>query len=188
MNEFSFLNFQPYSFWGNTSLSDCISQQCKASSMVVGMMTFCFLPYQHQEQYKRRTLIVSDSIGIEKLIVWMCWRCISLAASLCYYRRQSATWLAFSLHIVIIIKELNSWRSAILFLPATCTDVTYFIFNIIVLWLESVRCIRYYGTTHHMTKQVSCFGESGKFCDCVNIIFIYFSEGVVRIKFIQIET
>jgi hypothetical protein len=37
--------------------------------MAVAMMTFRFLLYQQQAQHKRRTLIVSDSIGIEKLIV-----------------------------------------------------------------------------------------------------------------------
>lgn len=125
------------SFRGSTSLSDCTLQQCQASSMVAGMMTFCFLLYRHQEQYKRRALIVSDSIGIEKLIVWMCWRCISSAASLYYYRRQSATWLAFSLHTVIIIKELLEICYSF---PACnlhwcyCSQLTYFIFNIIILW------------------------------------------------------
>jgi len=53
-----------------------------------------FPPIPTAEQYKRPTLIVSDSIGIEKLIVWMCCRCVALLASLYYYRGQSATWLA----------------------------------------------------------------------------------------------
>jgi hypothetical protein len=46
-----------------------ILQKCQTSSLVAGMMTFHFLPYQQQEQYKGLALIVSDSIGIEKLIV-----------------------------------------------------------------------------------------------------------------------
>lgn len=58
-------------------------------------------------EHKRPTLIVSDSNGIEKLIVWMCCRCISLAASLYYYCRQSARWLALSVYTVII---MNCWR------------------------------------------------------------------------------
>lgn len=98
-----------------------IPQKCPTSSLVAPMMTFHFLPYQQQEQYKGPALIVSDSIGIEKLIVWMCCRCISLAASLYYYRRKSATWLAFSLHTVIIMKGTPG-ESGVPFLPAARID------------------------------------------------------------------